>query len=110
MFEIEKTEKDIMNLFGLITAIKSSSENVSVGDDEENVTKHTESVAQLCDIASEKLSSVWATVSDIETEKGLEFSLAEILNHPSIPRELHTAIILSLYDIAEKGGFDALKA
>jgi len=118
MFDIEKTEKDIMNLFGLITAIKSSAENVSGGDDEENFTKHTESVAQLCDIASEKLTSVWANVSDIETEtddenesesKPLADMISAVLNHPEIPTELFDAVIEGLDEVADKGRFKTLR-
>jgi len=123
MFNHEKTEKDIMNLFGLITAIKSSAENVSAGDDEENVTKHTESVAQLCDIASEKLSNVWKDVSDIETEsenknetevsadesKPLADMIAAVLKHPDTPDELLSAVIEGLDEVADIGRFKTLR-
>jgi len=106
MFDIEKTEKDIMNLFGLITAIKSSAENVSAGDDTENIEKHTESVAQLCDIASEKLSLVWANVSDIETDetevesKPLADMISAVLKHPDTPDELFSAVIEGLDEVS----------
>src|SRR5215204_5491002 len=118
MFEIEKTEKDIMNLFGLITAIKSSAENVSADDDSENIEKHTESVAQLCDIASEKLSAVWANVSDIEPEnesevetesKPLAVMIAEILAHSEIPNELFDAVVEGLDEVADVGRFKSLR-
>ena|SRR5215204_6286097 len=123
MFDIEKTEKDIMNLFGLVTAIKSSAENVSSGDDEENIEKHTESVAQLCDIASEKLSAVWANVSDIETandesesetvssgeSKPLAVIIAELLAHSEIPNELFDSVVEGLDEVADVGRFKSLR-
>ncbi len=57
MFNHEKTEKQIMHLFALLTAIKASAEN-----------DETEAVITLTEIADEKLKAVWKEVSGNEKQ------------------------------------------
>jgi len=128
MFDLEKTEKTIMNLFGLLTAIKSSAENLSRDIDIEQLDKHIESVTELCDISREKLTDVWESVSDIETADEIETEseienkaentsetkpladmISAVLKHPDTPDELFSAVIDGLDEVADLGRFKTLR-
>jgi hypothetical protein len=99
MFDLERTEKSVMNLFGLITAIRSSAENLSGGDGEDT-EKHCESVIELCDISREKLIEVWEAVSEVENKS---VSTAEmisfLINDESVPDKISDALSSAVSDI-----------
>ena len=122
MFNSETTEKEIMNLFALISAIKSSAENVTqhIDGDTEDIDEHCETVINLSEIMKDKLSNVWKDVSEIENKdekevenlcssKPLAVMIAEILAHPEIPNELFDMVVEGLDIVADKGRFETLR-
>lgn len=112
MFNFENTEKEIVNLFALISAIKSSAENLDSGEE-------SETIMNLADIARDKLSNVWKDVSEIETparvdaesevDKPLANLIASVLAHPDIPNELFDMVVEGLDEVADKGRFKTLR-
>ena len=124
MFNPENTEKEIMNLFALISAIKSSAENVErhIDGDTEDIDEHCETVINLSEMMKDKLSNVWKTVSEIESDKTpvsvnaesevskpLAVMIAELLAHSDIPDELFDSIVEGLDIVADKGRFKTLR-
>lgn len=114
MFNIENTEKQVLQLYGIFTAISTLAMSInSPSAEDSEVEKVSESINDLTVIAAEKLDVIWANVSEIETEKGKEFYLAEriveLLDSSVIPNELYHKIIAGLDEIADKGGFKTLK-
>lgn len=110
MFDLEKTETAVFNLYALFYAMRDSAEIL----DEDSLPKHREIIIAFEKIADEQLKVIQENISSVETAPDNMYSLpqllTEVLDYQRVPNEIYNAVRKGLHEVAEKSGFKSLEA